>query len=517
MIASRLSATSLLSCASLLVLACVCACDKPTSVEPEPQPIAEAKPVEAEPQPVVWPDEPFRAERPQPKPPKPLQLPDMTQLILANGLEVRLIEQTNLPTLSMFIEWDLGSVNDPRGKTGMASLCVDLLDESTASLDHAAFMAKQADHAVTIRSDQGGDTTTLGVQTLTRELGPALDLFAELVTAPGLREADFTRLVESEKAKIEQGKTSPAAIANRVWGSVIWGGDHPYGRIPTAKTVDAIQLADCKALAAKLRPEGARLWVVGNVEAEALRKQLEARFGNWTGKAPKRAKLGKPKPAKGTIFFIQVDNAAQSQIFVGHPGPGRDAPDYEATQMMAAIFGGSFSSRLNMNLREDKGWAYGARGGFGYSRGGSVFAAGSSVRTDATGGALREIAKEIERMRTSEPTPEELGREREGAQRALPATFATASRSLYAYRDLAYFDLPGDWYEGYADRLAKLDPAAIRKAAEAHLQKGDFVVVVVGDGKVVLPELEKLADEKLFGKGGLLFLDADGEPIEPPR
>lgn len=493
------------------------ACDKPTTVTPEQPQIVETTPVEAAPAKAEWPNEPFRAERPQPKSPKPLVLPGVSIMTLSNGLEVRFVEQTSIPTLTMYLEWDLGDANDPRNKAGMNALCTNLLDESTASLDHAAFMAKQADHAVTISANADPDVTMVEVRTLARELGPALDLFAEVITAPGLRADDFERLVAHAKSRIEGSRSTPTMVANRVWGSVAWGGNHPYGKIPTAKSVDAIKLDDCKAWAAKLRPEGARLWVVGKIAPEELRKQLEARFSSWTGKAPKPLALPKPKPAKGTIFFVDVPGAAQSMILLGHPGLSRDAADFEATQMMAAIFGGSFSSRLNMNLREDKGWAYGARGSYYYTRGGSMLLVSSSVRTDATAGALREIAKEIERMRTSDPSSEELTREREGAQRALPATFATASRTLSAYRDLEYHGLPTDWHEGYAERLAKLDVAAITKAAAAHLPKSGYVVVVAGDAAVVLPELEKLADEHVFGKGGLLFLDADGEPVEPPR
>jgi zinc protease len=511
---SALRSSTVLALAGLTWLV-ACKPEQPI-VDPDPVVKVDPQPVDEQPPAAEWPDEPFRAERPQAKQPKSLELPDITQLVLSNGLEVRLVEQKTLPTVMMFFEWDVGSANDPKRKAGLASLCGDLLDESTKSLDHAAFRAKQADHAVQLWAGSGTETTSVGMRSLERELGPALDLLAEMLLTPGMRKTDFERLVEQEKAGVEQSKASPSSIAHRVWSSVVWGGQHPYGKIETLDSIDEITLDDCNAWVGKLRPEGARLWVVGKIDGEELRKQLEARFADWTGKAPKLSKIAKAKPAKGTIFFIHVPNAAQSQILVGHPGPSRDAPDYEATQMMAAIFGGSFSSRLNMNLREDKGWAYGARGNFSYSRGGSTFTASSSVRTDATGGALREIAKEIQKMRSTDPSAEELAREREGAKQALPATFSTATRTLYAFRELAFYDLPVDWYEGYAGRLEALDIAALRKAAEAHLQSGDFVVVVAGDGAVVLPELQKIADEKVFGKGGLLFLDADGNPVEPP-
>ncbi|NJK31446.1 MAG: insulinase family protein, partial [Deltaproteobacteria bacterium] len=458
----------------------------------------------------------FRAERPKPGEVKATPVPPIQTFVLANGLQVYLVEQ-QLPTVLMFFEWDYGTINDPRGKTGMASLCGDLMDEGTKSLDKAAFSAKQADHAVSIWTSPGDESTFIGVRALKRELGPALDLAVEMLLEPGMRESDYKRLVEQEKAWIEQSKASPSSIAYRVFDSLVWGGAHVYGKIETAKSVDAVKLDDCNKWVAKLEPEGARLWVAGKISAQEVREQLEPRFENWTGKAPKRAKIGAAKPGKGTIFFVHVDGAAQSQILVGHPGPNRDTPDYEASQLMTAIFGGSFSSRLNMNLREDKGWAYGARGGFSYSRGGSEFTAGSSVRTDATAGALREIAKEIEIMRSTAPTKEELSREQQGALLAMPANFATATRTLFSFRDLAFHDLPMDWYEGHQQRLRAVDTAAVQKAAQEHLQSSDFVVLVVGDATVVLDEVQKIADEKLFGRGGLVFLDADGMPIEPPK
>ncbi len=504
---------SSLSIATLaLLLAAGCKPDKPTET-PDPQPVVETTESVAS---IEWPDEPFRAERPKPKQVKTTPVPPIHTFTLANGIEVYLVEQ-KLPTVLMFFEWNLGTIDDPKGKTGMASICGDLMDEGTKTLDAAAFSAKQADHAVQIWASPGDETTTVGVRALARELGPALDLVVEMLLEPGMRESDFARLVEQEKAWIEQAKASPGSISFRVFPSLVWGGSHPYGKIETAASVDKIKLADCEQWVAKLAPEGARLWVSGKISEKELREQLEPRLASWKGKAPKPAKIAKPKPGKGTIFFVHVPGAAQSQVLVGHPGPGRDAPDYEATMMMSAILGGSFSSRLNMNLREDKGWSYGARGGFSYSRGGSYFAAGSSVRTDATAGALREIAKEIQTMRTTAPTEVELSREQEGALLAMPAEFATATRTLFSFRELAFYNLPMDWYEGHQQRLRALNTEAIKQASQAHLQSTDFVVLVAGDAAVVLDDVQKIADDKLFGDGGLVFLDADGVPVDPPK
>jgi zinc protease len=508
--------TTLVSTTCALALALL-AC-RPSADPVAPEPVAVDTQV-APPAP-SWPDEPFRSKRPAPKPIVDVQIPSIQTFTLDNGVEVFLVQQQTLPTVLMYFEWELGEIHDPKGKTGLADVCGDVMDEATKRKDKASFAAAQSDHAVNVWVSPGLESTTLGVRALTRELGPALDLAAELLLEPGMRSADFERVREQRKNAIEQSKGSASSIAYRLFPSLIWGTKHPYGKVPTEQDVDAIQLADCNAWVQKLEPGGARLWVVGKIDEATLRAELGSkpgdRFAKWTGSAPKPTKIGAAKPAAGTIFFVHVPDAAQSQILIGHPGPARNAADYEATAMMTAILGGSFSSRINMNLREDKGWTYGSRAGFSYNRGGSYFTASSSVRADATAPAVLEIAKELERMRTTDPSAEELQRERDGALLAMPSDFSTATRTLFSFRALESYGLPLNWYEGHQQRLRALDTAAIRAAAEARLQVDGHVVLVVGDGSIMLEALEKIAADRVFGPGGIQYLDADGNPIARP-
>jgi len=275
-------------------------------------------------------------------------------------------------------------------------------------------------------------------------------------------------------------------------------------------------LGDCKAVIKKLKPKGARMYVAGKVTADEIKQAFNTKLGFWQGSAPKAKKIAKAKPGAGTIYLVHSPGAAQSVISVATPGPKRTADDYVPTQMMATILGGSFSSRINMNLREDKGFAYGGRGSFRYYRGGSHFVAGSSVRTDATGPSLREISKELAGMRTGPVTSEELTRERDGALLALPARFATARRTLGTYSRLVFYGLPLDWYTTYQAELKKLDAGAIQKAANDYLPETGYVVLVVGDAEVIYDDLQAIAGEKLFGKGGIKVLDADGKPTKLP-
>lgn len=491
----------------------------------------------------------FRATRPAASEPTPLTLPSITPFKLGNGLEVFLVP-TALPTLSMTFEFDVGVIDDPDDALGLASACLDLFSEGTERLDKVAWSEALADHAVSIYSPAGFETSTIVVRALASKLGPALDLFAEMMNTPGLRQDDLSRILDDRRAALAQSRGTPAGIAQRLLGAVVWGKDHPYGRIQQMSHIDNITLDRCRALVTQLKPSGARLWVVGQVAREDLTRELESRLATWTGEAPKRREVPPAATPNGRIHAVHVPGAVQSVIVVGYPGPARAADDFEATSIMAQIFGGSFSSRVNMNLREDKGYAYGARGGFTYRRGGSHLSVSASVEVTTTALALAEVAKETRIMRESPPKEEELVRERDGALQALPARFAKPSSTLDELRTLHYFGLPLDWYSGHDKRLAALTVDAIHEAAKKHLPESQLVVLVVGDldqkekapapakpadpanpanpaapnppdaadappeaasGRTVREALKQLADDKVFGDGGLVFLDADGE------
>ena len=463
-----------------------------------------------------------RSARPAARPIAPLEMPKVERFSLDNGLEVFLLTNETLPILSMTLELDVGAAFDPPDKVGLASVCLDLFSEGTERLDKIAWSEALADHAVSIFSPAGSETSTVVMRTLTSELDPALDLLVEVLRTPGMRQADFDRIIADRKAALAQSRGTAQGIAGRLFASLVWGKAHPYGAVQTDAHIDAITLADCKAWVGQLKPGGARLWVAGKIGRDALTRALNTRLATWTGKAPSAPTLPPAPAPSGTIFAVQVDGAVQSMVLVGHPGPLRTAEDYEATFLMGQIFGGGFSSRINMNLREAKGYAYGSRGQFNYRKAGGAFTVSASVETSTTALSLREISSEIKKMRGELATAEELARERDGALLALPARFAEAGSTLDELRGLAFFGLPLDWHAGFQKRLAAVDLAAVKAAAEAHLAPGDVVVLVVGDltkeakdagGKTVRDELEKLAAEKVFGPGGLVLLDADGKPL----
>jgi zinc protease len=327
-----------------------------------------------------------------------------------------------------------------------------------------------------------------------------------------MRKDDFKRLVQSRKASIAQARASAKKAAGRVFKRVLLGDDHPFSKVTTEKTLDRISVRDCATFASSLGPKGARLFVVGAIDRAELERVLNPLMKGWKGKDLTR-QVPKLVAAKPRVALIHIPDAEQSMIMLGHVGPGRRASDYEATMLMSRILGGSFSSRINMNIREDKGYSYGARAGFRYFKDGGYFAASSSVKTDTTGAALKEIIAEIRRMTEAPPTDAEMSRERDGALLALPARFATGRSILGTYSSLVGFGLPLDYYSTYPDRLRAATGADLLAAAKAHLRQDGLTILVAGDAKVVRPQLEKALEDGIL-TGEFVMLDADGLPTK---
>lgn len=480
--------------------------------QPEPAPAPQAQPQE-----LAFPAEDWRKERPTAGEPRPFKLPEIKTFKLDSGIEVYLVERHTLPTVSMTLAFDGGAVNDPKGKEGLAYVCMDLMAEGTKRLDKIAFAEAQADLASNVGAGAGTEEQAVWMSTLTKNLDPTLDLWVEMLIEPGFRESDFKRGIARRKEQLKQIKGSAASVAGRVGDSVLYGLTHPFGRVTSDAAYDAITLADCSAYHATwLKPKGARLFVVGDITEADLRAKVGKRLAGFTGKAKASKKPGGAKPRRGAIFFVDVPGAKQSVVRMMHLGPKRTAPDYLPTTLMARILGGGFSSRINMNLREDKGWAYGARGGFSYNRDGSTFGAGGSFHTEHTKNAILEVYAEVQQMATQKKaiTDEELAREQEGEVLGLPGDFATAGQTLGQFRNLIWYGLPLTYYNTYVDRVQKVTKRQVVAAARKHLKPNKLAVLVVGDGAAVLPGLLELTADKTFGSGNLVILDTDGNVVE---
>jgi zinc protease len=436
---------------------------------------------------------------------------------LKSGIDVFLVERHNLPIVSLSLVFDGGSSLDPIGKEGLAAQCIGLMTDGTRELDKIAFEEALADLASSVSSGASADTHAVGLSALKKNLDATLDLWAASLLRPGLRRDEFDRALKRRLAGLQQMKGVPAAVAGRLAGSIIYGERHVYGRFATEASLRALAPEDCGPfIADHVKPAGARLFVVGDVTRAEIEDKIGGRVAGFKGRPRPAPRPGPPAPRKGRVFFVDMPDAPQSVVTLMHEGPKRTAADHPSTSVMSGILGEGFSSRINMNIREKHGYAYGARGAFQYTRADSTYRASASVKTDVTKESVLEMLKEIRGMRDGDPTAEELDREKQGRILSLPARFATGAEALEAYRELVYYGLPLTTYDSYVKNIASVDGAAVRRAARKHLRPERLRLFVVGDGKVVLPKLRELAAlPELGGAGEVVVLDADGKPGPP--
>ncbi len=461
-----------------------------------------------------FPDAPYRAQQPSAGPPPAFRLPRVETFTLSNGLEVHVVTRTTLPTVQLQLVVPGGSQLDAPGHEGQTSLCVALASESTEKLERAAYREALADLAATVNTWASRERMGLDLAVLKRNLPQALQLWGDVLLHPGMRVSDLTRLTAQRKAALAQQKSNVGGLASRLQPVVTWGATHPLGRLTTEATLDGLTPESCRALwQARQLPKGARLYAVGDITRAELIAALKPLLASWKGQAPVIAPLPTPQFTPRQLFFVDVPGSPQASISVIHLGPVRTDPTYPAISLMTAILGGGFSSRINMNLREQHGWAYGARGSFDFIRGGSAWLATASVRIDTAGPAIAEIYKEMERMRAELATAEELNRERDGSVGALQAGWVTSSGILSRLLSFDYLGLTPDDDAKMPARWKATTVEQLRAAAQTFIRPADASVLVVGDAAKVLPQLQELTktDGPLAGMN-VIRLNADGQP-----
>lgn len=461
-----------------------------------------------------FPDAPYRAQQPTAGPPTALRLPKVETFALANGLEVQLVRRPTLPTVQLDLEVAGGSQLDAPGHEGQAGLCVALVGESTEKLERAAYREALADIAANVATWANREQMGVSLSVLKRNLPRALALWGDVLLHPGLRQADLERLTAQRQTAVGQAKSNVGALASRLQPLVTWGAAHPLGRVVTEPSLSGLTPDACRGVwQGRMQPKGARLYVVGDITRAELTAALKPLLATWQGTSPALAPLPAPQFTPHQLLFVDIPGSAQASINVVHLGPQRTDPAYPAISLMAAILGGGFSSRINMNLREQHGWAYGARGNFDFQRHGSAWLVTASVRTDAAGPAVREVFSEMQRIRVELASNDELNRERDGFIGALQARWVTSSAILNGLESLHYLGLRLDDDATMPKRWLATTLAQVRAAAEHHISPERASVLIVGDAAQVLPQLQELTKP-----GGVLagvtvqLLDADGKP-----
>ncbi|MEX2569748.1 MAG: pitrilysin family protein, partial [Gemmatimonadota bacterium] len=428
-----------------------------------------------------------RSVMPAPGPEPEVDFPGVRRSTLSNGLTVWVVERPEVPLVTAQLLFEAGARMDPPGQSGLSSLTAEMLTEGTTTRS-ATEIADEIDFlAANLSAGVGRETAVVTLTTLARNVEPALELFTDIVANPSFDEDEWARVRDQRLVSLLQALDQPATIASQEFARIVFGLEHPYGR-PVQGTTESVSDITPTELRefhrTYYRPAEAHLIVVGAVETDDLVQQLETHFSAWLGSAPPApAGPADPPPAPTTqIYLIDKPGAAQSQIRIGHVGVDRMHEDYFPLLALNSILGGQFSSRINLNLREDKGYTYGASSSFQMGRIAGPFVAGAGVQTAVTMESIVEFMRELKEIRDQRPaTPEEVEFATTSIIRQEPLTLQTNAQIAARVQDLIRYDLPLDYFDEYSDRVAEVSVAEVNRAAREHLRPGQFAIVVVGD------------------------------------
>jgi predicted Zn-dependent peptidase len=447
--------------------------------------------------PAAWPAEADRSGPPEPGPVRPLQLPASERFTLANGLGVTLVPMREVPVVEVVLVVRAGAVADPPGGDGLAALTADMLDEGAGGKDALALADAVEFLGATLETDAGWDASSVRLRVATARLAAALPLMADVALRPEFPEAELARLRKEALTALLQARDEPSAVAQRALQQAVFGSGHRYGRplAGDAPALAATTVAGLRAFhAARYVPAASALVVVGDVTAEGVRPLLEQAFGAWkaSGSAAPATVPAPPPLAGRRVWLVDKPGAAQSALRLGRPGPSWDDPQYAASEVMNTLLGGSFTSRLNDNLREQHGYSYGAGSRLQRRRTGGLFLALSDVQSDKTAPAVSEMLKELAGISTPAPAAE-VERARRYAALRFASEFETTEQVAARVVEAIVYGLPDGFHERFVPAALAVDAPALQRAARAVVDTRRLAIVVVGDRASVEAPLRALS------------------------
>jgi len=424
-----------------------------------------------------------------------VQLPPIQTRMLANGMKLVLVEQHELPLADFVLLVGTGGEADPAGRAGLATLAADLLNEGTTTRNALQIADQTAYLGIQLESGAGWDQSRVVLHTPTAQLDSALALFADVALRPSFPTAELERLRKERLTDLLQLRDRPRAIADRAYASIVFGGAHPYGHplVGTEASTRAVTRADVERFyRAAYRPNNATLIAVGDLTLDDVARRAEALFGTWQrGPVPAATFGAAPKAGATTLYVIDKPGAVQSSIRIGGVGVPRTTGDYFPLVVMNTILGGSFTSRLNQNLRETHGYTYGAGSRFDMRRSAGPFTAQAEVTGTKTDSSLIQFMKELRSIRDTVPTTE-LRKAKSLLQLQLPANFETTGSIATQLVPVVLYGLPLDFYGNYVRQVEGVTQADVQRVARQYVNPENVVVVVVGDRKTVEPTLRAL-------------------------
>ena len=437
-----------------------------------------------------------RSRLPDVAPDPHFTFPVIVRHTLDNGLHVRTVEHPSVPVISFIVQVDGGSGADPSHQEGLAAIAADMIDEGTGSLSAIDVSDALARIGADYDVDVGADATTFGLTTLTRFADRGASLLASLVTRPSMREEDFTRVRQLRLDRLRQLKDLPPAVAERAFLRLLYG-THPYGHLPIGndRALRGMTPADVVGFHHSVyRPERATLVVVGATTHREMARIAEDAFGSWDPKrgeaSTSTAAADAPMNDGARLAIIARDGAAQSELRIGQLATRRNTPDYSALLVMNAVLGGQFVSRVNLKLREEKGYTYGARTGFDWRRALAPFVLQASVHTAATADATRDALAEIGGIGGDRPpSTEELTLARASLTRGYPRNFETVQQVARGVAQLALYHLPDTYFEEFIPKVNAVSAEDVVSVARRYLDPARLTTLIVGDHAAVSESL----------------------------
>jgi zinc protease len=439
---------------------------------------------------------PDRTAAPKPGPLSALKPPAIQKRALSNGLPVWIVELHKVPVVQVSLVVKAGSATDTRGKFGAASLTAEMLDEG-AGARGALEIADAVDYlGAALSTGSSFDASTVSLHVPAARLGDALPVMADVALRPTFPDKELQRVREELLASLVQAEDDPETLIQVAFPRLVYGPAHRYGTldIGTAAALKGFTVEDLRQFhAAHYLPSRSVLIVAGDVTPDRVIPLLESAFGGWkglgagtSGALPEAAQLKTRQ-----VYLIDKPGAAQSQIRIGWIGVPRSTPDFFALRVLNTILGGAFTSRLNTNLREKHGYAYGASSTFDMRAAAGPFYAAAGVQTDKTSEALREFFNELTAIRTLVPA-DELEKAKNYLALLLPRNFETSSNLASSLSQMFIYSLPDDYFATYTDRIRAVTSADVQRVAQKYIQPDRFAVVVIGDRKIIEPGIRAL-------------------------
>ncbi|HQU81925.1 MAG TPA: pitrilysin family protein [Pyrinomonadaceae bacterium] len=457
----------------------------------------------------------YSANLPKPQADPKFNLPSIDKKKLSNGLNVWFVQQKELPIVSMNLVLNAGGAADPQDRAALSSFTASLLNSGTKTRSAVEIANQLQSIGANVNAGSGWDSANVSMQTLTRNLDKALDIYADVIKNPTFPADELENIRRRALVGFIQRKDNPNAISGVVYSKLLYGKDHPYGKSLTGSedSVKALTKAEIeKFYATYYRPNNATLIVVGDADSKTLLPKLETAFADWKAaevpnmQTPNAAKFDKPG-----IYVVDKPGAAQSVVTIGQVGVSRENPDFFPLQVMNSILGGQFSARVNMNLREDKGYTYGARTAWSFRKGAGPFEASADVQTAVTKESVQEFMKELNGIRGAIPvTQAELDYNKQSLIRRYPAGFETVGQISGQLANLVTYGLPDSYFNDYIANIQKVTVEDVNRVANKYLTPDQMAILIVGDKSVIEPKLKEIQ-----GWGNSIRqLDAEGNPVE---